>query len=156
MINRIISRDVLLAALVASTGVLGLFLASPLPVGETARMGPGYMPHMTSWILIALASLIALRGILARAKSENANGETSPIPWRGIVFVSLGIAAFAFLIRPSGLFLASAVAVLLFASAEISSRLREKLVLAGAFAAASVLIFVIGLGLPLGIYPSFS
>ena len=150
--SRLDKRDVILSFLLVLIGIVGLGAASPLQAGELARMGPGFLPRVISWILVGIGAAVALRAIFR----SGAGAVQDPVPWRGLLYVGAGILSFALLVRPGGLILASFFLVVLCCSAELGSRWREKLLLAAGFTVVAALIFVIGLGLPLSLYPALS
>lgn len=150
---RIGSRDATLALILGSLGALGVWASTPLHPGEIAHMGPGYLPQAVSWIVIALGSAVGLRALV---RGNDMSVAVERVPWRGLLFIGAAILGFALVIRPGGLILASALLVLLCCSAELGARWREKAVLVTGFTAAAALIFVIGLGLPLSLYPAWS
>jgi hypothetical protein len=79
-------------------GCFVLYYGQKLAVGTSVRMGPGYVPHMLSYILLALGGLICVFALYS-------GGEVVERPkWRPITMVTLGILAFAFLLESFGMF----------------------------------------------------
>ena len=70
------------------------------------------------------------------------------------MLVSLAVLAFAFLLEPAGLLVATLAIVLIGAFGGPEFRLLEVLILAAGLALGSVVLFVYGLKLPLPIWPA--
>ena len=96
--NRFLSKDFLSGLLFIGFGCFVLYYGQKLAVGTSVRMGPGYVPHMLSYILLALGGLICVFALYF-------GGEVVERPkWRPITMVTLGILAFAFLLESYGMF----------------------------------------------------
>ena len=137
--------DVWAGLLFAAFGVAGLLLGADLPLGTARRMGPGYMPYGLSWLLIAVGALVALRGILG------AHDVVERMRLRPFLGVLGGGIAFALLIEPAGILLASAGAIAGAAMADRNSRWVEVVLLAVVAMAfcAGVFVYLLGLPMPL-------
>ena len=64
VIRLVVSKDFWSGLMFAGFGVLALALGSNLAVGTAIRMGPGYVPRMLSYILIALGIVILVRAVI--------------------------------------------------------------------------------------------
>ena len=137
--------DVWAGLLFSAFGVAGLLLGADLPLGTARRMGPGYMPYGLSWLLIAVGALVALRGILG------AHDVVERMRLRPFLGVLGGGIAFALLIEPAGILLASAGAIAGAAMADLNSRWVEVVLLAVVAMAfcAGVFVYLLGLPMPL-------
>jgi hypothetical protein len=87
-------------------GLVALHFGQKLALGTPVRMGPGYVPHMLSFILLSLGSVIVLSTLLRTA--DKREKERYWIPVAGVTVV-----VFAFSLTPWG---ASFIAGLLIAS----------------------------------------
>jgi Tripartite tricarboxylate transporter TctB family len=149
MMHRLnLNRDLIAGLMFAAWGIAGLWLASEYPRGTALRMGPGYMPVMLCWGLVLLGGAIATKGAL-RAGAKLAGWHLRPL-----VLVLAAILAFAVLIEPAGLALATLAIVLIGAAAGLEFRFGEALALALGLAAGAVGLFVYGLKLPMPVWPA--
>lgn len=142
-----LGQDVGAGALFVAFGALGLWLARDYAFGTALRMGPGYVPTLLCWALIAMGGVIAGRGLLV--------GDEPVSRWhvRPLVLVLAGLVAFRYLIEPTGLPAAAFATVLLGCAASAEVRPREAVALAAGLAAAAVALFVFALGLPMTLHP---
>jgi hypothetical protein len=75
-------------------GLVALWFGRHLAMGTTVRMGPGYVPHMLAYIMMALGGIIAVVALFSQ-------GETTEAPkWKPITMVTIGIVCFAVLFEP--------------------------------------------------------
>ena len=57
--NRFLSKDFLSGLLFIAFGLTALYFGRNLATGTTVRMGPGYVPQLLSYIMLALGFVIA-------------------------------------------------------------------------------------------------
>lgn len=141
------NRDLVAGLMFAAFGVAGLWIASDYPRGTALRMGSGYMPVVLCWGLIVLGGAIATKGAVT-ASAKLAGWHLRPL-----VLVLTAVLAFAFLIEPAGLALATFAIVLIGATSGPEFRIQEALMLALGLAAGAVGLFVYGLKLPMPVWP---
>ena len=132
-------------------GALGLFVAiyaaTQYQLGSALRMGPGYFPA-------AVGGLVALLGFILAVRSLRVPGPAIPkLYWRPILFIVVASIAYGYLLKPLGLVLSTALAVVAAAFAGHEFRWREALILAAVLALFSVGVFVYALGLPFQLWP---
>ncbi len=144
-----LNHDTLSGALCAAVGLLGLWAGRSLEAGTAAEMGPGYVPRLLCLGLLALGLVIALTGL--RRPGVRPGG----IAWRPLLVVTLAVLVFAGLLERLGLALAVVAAVVIAGAATPGARTRETVIAALVLAAALVLIFITGLGLPVPALPRF-
>jgi hypothetical protein len=126
---------IVLAAVLAAS-------ALSLPIGTAGRMGPGYFP-------LALALILGALGLLLAVGSLRTDGPpVTNVEWRGIVFVTLAIVAFAASIVSLGFLPATAIAIGLATSASARFRPVVALFLTVFLVVFCWAVFVLGLGLP--------
>jgi hypothetical protein len=136
-------KDFCAGLLFVAIGATAVAIARGYQIGTTMHMGPGYFPVLLGVILIALGLVIAARALWT------AEVERLPrIPVRPLLLVTLSVLVFALAFDRFGLIPAIVAAVLVSCLAGHEFRWREALPLAALLAAASVLIFHVGLGLP--------
>ena len=142
-----LNRDLVAGLMFVAWGAAGLWIASDYPRGTALRMGPGYMPMLLCWGLVILGGIIAIKGLLTAGDSLTA--------WhlRPLVLVLAAIVAFALLIEPAGLAIATVAIVVIGAAGGLEFRWREALALALGLAAGAVGLFVYGLKLPMLVWP---
>ncbi len=143
-----INRELIAGLMFAAWGITGLWIAADYPRGTALRMGPGYMPVMLCWGLVLLGGAIAIRGAL------RTGARLTVWHLRPAILVLLAIVAFALLIEPAGLALATVAIVLIGAAGGLEFRPIEALGLALALAAGTVALFVYGLKLSMPVWPA--
>jgi hypothetical protein len=140
-------KDFIAGLMFVAFGVLGLWLGAEYRTGTGARMGPGYMPRLLCWSLVALGAIVMLRGILGAFEAIDRGH------WRPITFITAGILAFGLLIDRMGLLVSGAILIGVGAFGGHEFKWYEVLALAIGLLAASSAIFIWGLGLPITLLP---
>lgn len=142
------NRELVAGLLFLAFGLAGLWFGRDEPRGTALRMGPGYMPLLLSWGLVGLGGVIALRGAIAAGAALTA--------WhlRPVVLILVAVLAFALLIEPAGLAIATTAIVLIGAAGGPEFRSVEAIALALGLAAGAVVLFVVGLKLSIPIWPA--
>jgi putative tricarboxylic transport membrane protein len=111
--------------------------------------GAGTAPRMFAVLLLGLGFAVMLIGILA---------DGAPIQkyhWRGPLFVSLAILAFAVAIRPLGLVLSAFGAFMVAALGTPETKWTEAVVVGALLTLGCSLLFPYALGLPFQLFPRF-
>lgn len=141
------SNQMMAGGFLMAVALLGLYLAWPLGTGGELGLGPGYLPRMHGFLLLAVGAIMVGHGFLQ-------NGE-APERWhlRPLLLVLAAIGFFAFAIQRFGLVIALTGLVLIACTANREVRLLESLALAAAAVVFSLLVFVKGLGLGLPVWP---
>jgi putative tricarboxylic transport membrane protein len=140
-------NDISFAIVLIVAGVGGVVLTSNLRVGDSVRMGPGYVPVLLSWLSIAFGVAVGIRGCSV--------GGPAPTAWavRPLLAVSAAIGAFMYVDRVG--LVASVFAVALLASlGDPDMRWRQAVGLALLLAIFASLVFVRALGLPIPLWPA--
>lgn len=126
-----------------------LVTASGYSMGRGGRMGPGYFP-------ILLGSVLALLGLILLIRSFAIEGERiARFNLRPLIVLVVCVIFFGATIQWLGLVLSLSVTVFLAALAGREFRPVESALLSAGLTAASLVIFVAALGLPLPVWPSF-
>jgi hypothetical protein len=146
--ERLTRAETLAGLLFAAFGAAAIWLASDYPYGTPTRMGAGFVPIGLGWWLVGLGGAIAAAGFVPHAAQKLPQSDARPL-----LFLLLGVAAFAVLLERGGLVAAIAACVGVARLAEQPYRWREVALLAGGLAVAGALIFVVGLGLPIPLVP---
>ncbi len=141
------SRDFAAGMLLLIFAAAVWWFGRTLPMGGGARMGPGTMPMLIAGALALLGGVIALRAVLA----ESPRLELWAL--RPLVLVLAPLALFGIAIERVGLVVAALATVTVAGFAARDFRWHEILAAAAALAAFSVLVFRVGLGLSLRVWP---
>jgi hypothetical protein len=142
--NRFISKDFWSGMMFAGFGVFALTYGSNLAVGTAVRMGPGYVPRMLSYILIALGLVILVRALMKP-------GETiERLHWKPIVMITAGVVAFALLFETAGMF--PALVALIFLSALGGEEFKVVETVLSCVVLTALCIVLFKLGLQMNIY----
>jgi hypothetical protein len=131
------------AVVFIAIGVLGLYFASDLAFGSTARMGPGYFP-------MVLSAIVLLIGIIVGFKALTVDGPAvERVPLRPIAIIVVCIVGFGYLIEWLGAAITAAALVLVAGTARPGMSLKESIPLALVMSAFVIGVFVYALGQPL-------
>src|ERR1051325_120543 len=76
-------------------GMVALYFGQKLAIGTPVRMGPGYVPHMLSFILLSLGSIIVLGTLFRGADKREKERYWIPVP-------AICVAVFVFSLIPWG------------------------------------------------------
>ena len=134
---------------------LGLWLSRNYPVGTALRMGTGYVPRLLCWILMGLGAAILVQGL----REQDVSQPPEPGAWARllpVVVVTASLVAFALAIEQFGLVLSILLLVGIGSFAAPGIKPWEALVAALGLIALSWVIFVLGLGLTIPVWPDAS
>jgi len=132
-----------------AVGLFFLIGARNYELGSAARMGPAYFPTMVGGLLALIGVVVFFQSLVVRG------GKVAAFPIRLILFMTVALLLFGYLLKPLGLVAALTLLVVVSAFAGHEFKLREVLVLASALIVLSVLVFVKGLGQPFPLWPAF-
>jgi hypothetical protein len=118
-------------------------------LGSAARMGPAYFPTMVGGLLAVIGVVVFFLSLVVTG------GKVAAFPLRLILFMTVALLLFGYLLKPLGLVAALTLLVVVSALAGHEFKLKEALVLASALIVLSVLVFVKGLGQPFPLWPAF-
>jgi hypothetical protein len=152
------ARDFASALLFVAIGIGATSIAWTFPLGTFHRIGPGALPLGVGVLMIVVGAALAAQAWVRGAEA----GPLVPMPTmpggravRAVVFVTLSLIVFALLIRPMGLFVATAVLALVARQAERGATLLGSVVVALVLAALCSGIFVYAIGLPFRVWPAW-
>ena len=132
------------------TGLFFLFWAvAYYQMGTAVRMGPAYFPAV-------LGGLLAVLGAIVMLGSFAISGP--PIPkfqFRPLILISVACVLYGYLMKPTGLLVATAALVVVSAYGGHEFKWKEVGILTVVLILFSVLVFVKGLTLPFPICPDF-
>ena len=131
----------------------GLFFAIVALVnyqmGSAVRMGPAYFPTVLGGLLVFLGAIVMFNSFVVTGAN------VAKFHFRPLLFVMVSSLAFAYLLKPLGLVLASIALVFISAYGGHEFKWKEVAILSVVLVFFSVLVFVKGLTLPFPICPSF-
>ena len=143
--NRFLSKDFLSGVMFIAFGLIALYFGRNLAVGTTVRMGPGYVPHMLSYIMLVLGLIIAVIALIY-------GGEVAEAPkWRPITMVTIGIIAFALLLETTGMFPALVALVFIASLGGDEFKLWEVAVNTAVLTVLCILVFKVGLSMNIAV-----
>lgn len=137
-------KDLLAGLVFVGFGVAFAVGATSYDIGTPLRMGPGYFPLALGGLLAVLGVVVVVKGLVAGEE-----GQIGAIPWKAIVLVTAAVVFFGLTVRGLGVVPALLVTTLLSGFAGDRPGIVLPLVIAVGLTIVSILIFVIGLRLPL-------
>jgi hypothetical protein len=140
------NKNLLAGFLFVCLGAGFLLTASGYAFGRLTDMGPGFFPKLLSSVLIIFGAVLMFRGL--RTQGERFAWGIKPLLW-----VTLAIVSFGFLLSRFGLLPAIAALVFLSGLASRDTKIKEFPYVFGFLTILSVVVFVWGLKAP---YPLIS
>ena len=129
--------------------LFALWASSDLQGMRGFSFGAGTAPRMFAVLLLGLGIAVMIVGLLF-------DGEHIPTyAWRGPLFVSLSILAFAIAIRPLGLVVSAFASFLIAALGTPETKWKETVIVGICLTIGCSLLFPYALGLPLQLFPRF-
>ena len=141
------SQDLYAGLIFIIVGLVAVFVARGLQMGTAASMGPGYFPSTLGGILVLLGLAISIRPLWLIGK------RVTPLALRPLLFVTVAVLAFGYLVSPFGLVVATLVLVAIARLGDREYRVFEVALLAVFLAVVAALLFVHGLKLPFHVWP---
>ncbi|MFN4100689.1 MAG: tripartite tricarboxylate transporter TctB family protein [Pararhodobacter sp.] len=138
--------DILGGLLMIAFGIFALVYAQRYSFGTVRQMGPGFFPVVLGGVLMVLGVLIVLPALRRPGPALTFNLRT-------LVLILGAVVVFGALLRPLGLPLATMAAVLLASMAERNFPWIGRLALALCVALGVVVIFRLGLGMNVPLWP---
>jgi putative tricarboxylic transport membrane protein len=129
--------------------VFAFWASSDLQGMHGFSFGAGTAPRMFAGLLLALGAGVAVSALLVDGP------HLATYAWRGPLFVSLSILAFAIAIRPLGLVISAFVTFMVAALGTHETRWKETLIVGVLLTAFCSFLFPYGLGLPMQLWPRF-
>ncbi|MCO8167503.1 tripartite tricarboxylate transporter TctB family protein [Pseudomonas sp. 21LCFQ02] len=140
-------QDFVSGLLLGSVGAAGLFFGRDYHIGTASEMGPGYFPMGLSLGILIVGLLLITKSLVA--------GDLliERIHLRSVGFVVLAMVAFGLSIDRAGLAVATFLLISIGSLGGYEPRVREVLLVYISLTAAAAALFIIGLGLPIRIFP---
>ncbi|MEO8847711.1 MAG: tripartite tricarboxylate transporter TctB family protein [Casimicrobiaceae bacterium] len=131
-------------------GAAAVIIAINYPMGQAARMGPGYFPRALGTFLVVLGAVSIWRGLRVRGPA------ISRWKFRPVVVVLASVVVFGNVVQLLGLALSTLFLVFVASAASHEFRWKEAALSGVLMAALCVGVFVFGLGIQLPIWPAFA
>jgi hypothetical protein len=130
-------------------GLAAILIGRDYAMGSAGRMGPAYFPTI-------LGSMLALVGVVSLIRSMIRKGQAMErFAMKNVLLVTFSVVLFGLLMRTAGLAIAVIALVIASACASTKFRVLPFLALGVGMAVFSVLVFIVGLGLPMPILGSW-
>jgi len=129
--------------------IVGAKLIGGYQMGSSVRMGPAYFPVVLGGLMVFLGLLVLLDAVVEEGP------KVAAFHFRPLFFIAVSSLAFAYLLKPLGLVLASVALVFISAFGGHEFKWKEVAIMAVVLVIFSVLVFVKALSLPFPICPSF-
>ncbi|MDO8974194.1 tripartite tricarboxylate transporter TctB family protein [Reyranella sp.] len=143
--NRVVTKDFLSGLMFVAFGLGALYVGQHLAVGTPVRMGPGYVPRMLSFIMLALGVLICIVAVVSGSEPVERP------KWKPITLVTIGIVCFALLFERAGLIPALVVLVMIASLAGEEFKLPEVIGNIVVLSVLCTLVFKVGLSMNIAV-----
>lgn len=136
-------------------GVATILWSRSFEFGTAMRIGPGVFPSIAGALSVLVGGILAVKSGAALTKSGNRHPSENPFSGalRPLVCVVGALVFFAVSIEAAGLVVAVFGAALISSLGGKQFRVRETVALAIGLSVGAVVIFVMGLGLPVPVLP---
>ena len=157
---RVLRRKNVLSGLMFITiAAIGLWASRTYPIGTALRMSSGYVPRLLCWLLMGLGAIVLVQGLLETHPPERAR-EPAPedgviAQLRPVVVVTLALIAFGLALETLGLVLSILLVVMIASVATRDLKLWETLAAAAGLSLLTFVIFILGLGLTIPVWPDW-
>lgn len=138
-------KDFWAGVLFVAVGVAAIVLSRDYGMGSAVKMGPAFFPTLLSAILIVIGTISIIRSLIKPGTA------ISRFALKGLLLVTLSTLLFGLVVRGAGLIVALPLLVLISAFASTRFRWPYALALALGVTVFCILVFRIGLGVPLPI-----
>ena len=143
--NRFLSKDFLSGLMFIGFGLIAIYFGRNLAMGTTVRMGPGYVPHMLAYIMMALGGIVSVVALITGSEPVERP------KWKPITMVTIGIVAFALLFESTGLIPALIALILISSFGGEEFKLTEVIGNMVVLTVLCVIVFKVGLGMNISI-----
>ena len=145
--KRLLTLEFASGLFVMAIGVFARVAVGNLEIGQAREMGPGYLPALLAWIILAAGLGMTVWALVK-------GGEALPqMHWRPLFVISLATLVFGLTIDRLGMVVAVVASTAIASLASAISRPRDTPILCAVLAAGAVLMFIKGLALPISIWP---
>jgi hypothetical protein len=153
-------KDFFAGLMFMSVGVAFAWGATNYPIGDGARMGPGYFPLVLGVLLAILGGLITFQALVLETEVDDRIGAFA---WRPLIFIILANVVFGVLLGglpsiglpPMGMVIAIYALTFIASAAGEEFSVKTCLILASVLAVGSYLAFIVVLKLQFPVWPAF-
>jgi putative tricarboxylic transport membrane protein len=149
MNSKLNAKDIASGVMLIALAALGLYFNLDHPMGTARRMGPGYMPAMTFWLLGGLGLAVLLIGL------RNGPDALDRWAWRELGLILASMAVFGVLLERIGFALAILVTVVISALADRTQTVKGVIGCSAFLIALCWLVFIRGLDIRVPFLPPF-
>lgn len=142
-------KDFWTGVIYTAVGVCALVLSRDYGMGNALRMGPAYFPTVLAAVLVIIGCVSIVRSFVRRGTP------IGQIAWKGLLLVVAATLSFGLILRGAGLVVALPLVVVLSALASVRFSWKHTLLLALGVTVFCVVVFQIGLGVPMPILGSW-
>ena len=143
-------RDLYAGLLFLVLGLGFLIYAQDYSVGNSRRMGPAFFPTLLAIIQIVMALLVL---VLAFARQNADEEPMAATDFKGMGLILASVLVFAQALPIVGFAVATPILVMLSAMASPESTWKERIWLAIILTISCILVFKVGLEMPLKVWP---
>ena len=143
------AKDFWTGVIYIAIGGTAIIIGRDYGMGTAVKMGPAYFPVILSGILILIGAISVLRSFFKPGTP------VGTVAWKGLFLVIASTLLVGFVVRGAGMAIALPLMVLLSAYASVRFRWKYALALAAGVTVFCILIFQVGLGVPLPILGSW-
>ena len=130
-------------------GGTAIMLSRDYGMGTAVKMGPAYFPTILSGLLIIIGTISIIRSFLMQGTP------IGTVAWKGLFLIIASTLLFGLIVRGAGLAIALPLLILISAYASTRFRWQYALALAVGVTVFCILVFQVGLGVPLPIFGSW-
>jgi putative tricarboxylic transport membrane protein len=141
------SKDFATGLLFLAIGIGVFYIGSTYNMGTAQRPGTGVLPRILAWCLMGSGVLLCIQAMLQEGPKLDAWA------WRPLIMITLATIAFALLIDSAGLVIAMIVTMTLAALGTHETRWVEFGLFSLLMLAIGIGIFILGLGMPIKVFP---
>ena len=143
------AKDFWTGVVYIAIGAAAIFIGRDYGMGTAMKMGPAYFPVILSGLLILIGAISVIRSFLKPGTP------VGTVAWKGLALVIASTVLFGFVVRGAGMIIALPLMVILSAYASTRFRWKYALALAAGVTVFCILVFQVGLGVPLPILGSW-
>lgn len=141
------TQDLVGGLALTALGLLAAYYAHEhYEIGNLRRMGPGFFP-------VSLGLTLAVLGVLVALPAWFRQGPVIQPSWKTLGLVTLSLVVFSFTLKSLGLIAATSLAVLFSSMADRGILWKNRWLLCVGVSAVTYLIFIMGLGMLLPVWP---
>ena len=143
------AKDFWTGVIYIAIGGAAIIIGRDYGMGTAMKMGPAYFPVILSGLLILIGAISVIRSFFKPGTP------VGTVAWKGLALVIASTVLFGFVVRGAGMAIALPMMVILSAYASTRFRWKYALTLAAGVTVFCILVFQIGLGVPLPILGSW-